>query len=122
MEPNTKMFIEELMKQVQDKIIEGFATHMEVTTQRLMELAAVDLERADRVAGLEEATATFSVWKPEVETTLAYVKLGGIEAQLLLRPQHEEPGGTLGGNSLYWIGARLHPRGIRSYGIHRRWS
>jgi hypothetical protein len=75
MEPNTKMFIEELMKQVQDKITEGFATHMEVTTQRLVELAAVDLERADRVAGLEEAAATFSVWKPEVETTLAYVKL-----------------------------------------------
>jgi hypothetical protein len=32
MEPNTKMFVKKLMKQVQDKISEGFVVHMEVTT------------------------------------------------------------------------------------------
>jgi hypothetical protein len=48
---------------------------MEVTTQRLAELAAADLERAGRVAGLEEVAAAFSAWKPEVEASLTSVKL-----------------------------------------------
>jgi hypothetical protein len=75
MEPNTKLLMEELMKQVQDKISEGFAAHMEATTQRFAVMAVADLERDDWVAGLEEAAAAFSAWKPEVEASLSSVKL-----------------------------------------------
>jgi hypothetical protein len=66
MEPNMKMLIEELMKQVRDKIkrsceeiVVNFVAHSKAIQKRFSELEAADQVQDDRVSGLESVAAVF---------------------------------------------------------------
>jgi hypothetical protein len=86
MEPNTKMFIEELMKEVRNEIhslrleIKDNFIGQEVSLNvRISELATVAQHRDERVAVLESATVdsdkAFTTWKPKVDSSLTSIKL-----------------------------------------------
>jgi hypothetical protein len=89
MEPNMKMLIEELMKEVHDEIQslrkemkDGFtkiAVHEVTVNTRISKLATVVEQREERVAVLESVVTEFDktlmTWKPEVESSLSSVRL-----------------------------------------------
>jgi hypothetical protein len=89
MEPNTKLLIEELMKEVHGEIQslrkemkDGFTeitAHEVAVNTRISELATAAEQREERVA-LLESTATeidkmLTTWKPEVESSLSSIRL-----------------------------------------------
>jgi hypothetical protein len=89
MEPNMKMLIEELMKEVHDEIQslrkemkDGFtkiAVHEVTVNTRISKLATVVEQREERVAVLESVVTEFDktlmTWKLEVESSLSSVRL-----------------------------------------------
>jgi hypothetical protein len=83
MEPNTKLLMEELIKQVHREIKEGFKEGFPVQTgiinKRFSALAVEDQKRDECVSTLESTTTSFdkafSEWKLEVKDSISAVKL-----------------------------------------------
>jgi hypothetical protein len=83
MDPNIRLLVEELVKQVQEKVREeirgGFTMHESTVNNRFSEFALMDQQREVRVVALESAVAEFDksfiAWKPEVDSSLTSVKL-----------------------------------------------
>jgi hypothetical protein len=86
MEPNTKLFMEEMLKQVREeiqvmqaKMKEGFVVHESFINNRVVEFFATEQQRDERVTMLKSATAeldkSFTTWKPEIESSITSVRL-----------------------------------------------
>jgi hypothetical protein len=87
MEPNTKIFIEQLMKEVHNEIHslqkdmkDSFATQDASINSQLTEITTSTQQREECVAMLEstatDADKVLTVWKPAVESSLSSIKLG----------------------------------------------
>jgi hypothetical protein len=79
MDPNVKLFIEELVKQmcdeVREEIHEDFSAHDIIINMCLDEFETGERHREQRVAALKSAASCLSEWKPEVNASLTSVKL-----------------------------------------------
>jgi hypothetical protein len=86
MEPNTKLFIKELMKEVRNEIHslqvemkDNFVTPEVSLNTRISELATTTQKQEEWVTGLETATANadkvLTSWKSEVDSSLSTIKL-----------------------------------------------
>jgi hypothetical protein len=86
MEPNMKILIENLMKQVRDEIKQswdditaGFATHVNTVDKRFTELSTDMKKRDDHISVLETVAASLDIsiaeWKPQVEESFHSVCL-----------------------------------------------
>jgi hypothetical protein len=79
MDPNVKLLIEEMAKQLHAEIKEGFTVHEASFTKRLDEVAVAEHLRNARLANLEEAAASsdkaLAEWRSEVDASIASVKL-----------------------------------------------
>jgi hypothetical protein len=79
MDPNVKLLIEEMAKQLRVEIKEGFAVHEASFIKRLDEVVVAEHLRDARLANLEEAAASsdkaLTEWRPEVDASIASVKL-----------------------------------------------
>jgi hypothetical protein len=86
MEPNLKMILKDLLKQVRDDIksshdgiMARFDTHTCTVNRRISEITTEELKRDDRVMALEATVANFNAsfaeWKPQVEDSIHSVKL-----------------------------------------------
>jgi hypothetical protein len=82
MEPNVKLLIEEMLKQVREEIQvmrvemkEGFVVHESFVNNRIAEFAVAEEQHEERVAVLETMTTDLSTWKPEIESSITLVKL-----------------------------------------------
>jgi hypothetical protein len=79
MDPNVKLLIEEMAKQLRTEIKEGFAVHEASFTKRFDEVAVAEHLRDARLTNLEEAAASsdkaLAEWRPEVDASIASIKL-----------------------------------------------
>jgi hypothetical protein len=86
MEPNMKILIENLMKQVRDEIKQswdditaGFAAHVNTVDKRFTELSTDMKKRDDHISVLETVAASLDIsiaeWKPQVEESFHSVCL-----------------------------------------------
>jgi hypothetical protein len=79
MEPNTKIWVEELLKQIHEEIKDGFTAHTDLVNKRFAERDIIDQARDDHVAALETTAAvmskSFSEWRPGVDASISSVKL-----------------------------------------------
>jgi hypothetical protein len=86
MELNTKLFIEELMREVRNEIHslwtemqDNFMTQEASINNHATELATTMQQHEERVAVLESAVVdtdkVFTTWKPEVEASFSTIKL-----------------------------------------------
>jgi hypothetical protein len=86
MEPNMKLLIEDLMKQVceeikqsREEIFINFVTRSEAINKHVSEMAAMDQGRDEWVTGLETTVAafdkSFAAWKSEVDESLTPIKI-----------------------------------------------
>jgi hypothetical protein len=86
MEPNLKVLLEDLMKQVRDEIKQSheeimafFDSHISTVNRRISDFTAEEQKREERVSALESSTMTFKAafneWKPQVEGSIHSVKL-----------------------------------------------
>jgi hypothetical protein len=128
MDPNVKLLIEEVAKQLHAEIKEGFASHEVTFTKHLDEVAAAEHIRDARRANLEEATASSGkalvTWRPEVDASITSVKLKlsklntfSCEAKASSGPQQ---GILIIGSAPTTASATDGPVGHHIYSIHRR--
>jgi hypothetical protein len=83
MDPNIKLLVEELVKQmwdqVREEICEGFSMHNATINMHFSEFESAEHQREQRVAALESVASSFnkclSTWKPKVDASLTFVKL-----------------------------------------------
>jgi hypothetical protein len=79
MEPNLKLLIKDLMKQVRDEIVINFVTHSEAINKCISELVVADQVHDEWVMGLETTLAAFDklfmAWKLEMDESLTSIKL-----------------------------------------------
>jgi hypothetical protein len=79
MDPNVKLLVEEMAKQLCAEIKEGFAVHKAAFAKHLDEVAATEHIRDTRLTHLEEAATSsdkaLTEWRPEVDASIASVKL-----------------------------------------------
>jgi hypothetical protein len=79
MDPNVKLLVEEMAKQLRAEIKEGFAVHKAAFAKHLDEVAATEHIHDARLTHLEEAATSsdkaLTEWRPEVDASIASVKL-----------------------------------------------
>jgi hypothetical protein len=79
MELNTKLWVEDLMKQIREEIKGVFTTHESTINLRFTEMEASSQRREEHATSLESSTVeidkSLAVWKPEVESSLTAVRL-----------------------------------------------
>jgi hypothetical protein len=79
MDPNAKLLIDVIAKQLRSEIKEDFVNHEATFTKRLDEVAAAKHIRDARLTNLEEASASsdkaLTAWRLEVDASIASVKL-----------------------------------------------
>jgi hypothetical protein len=86
MEPNLKLLLEDVLKQVcddiehsHDEILARFNSHSSVVDWHIFEFAMEEQKRNDYVSNLESAAVAFNTsfdeWKPQVEDLIHSVKL-----------------------------------------------
>jgi hypothetical protein len=79
MDPNIKLLIDKMAKDLHVEIKDGFAVHEAAFTKRIGEVLAADRVRDERVVALETVVVslnkTISTWKPELDSSISAVKL-----------------------------------------------
>jgi hypothetical protein len=79
MDPNIKLLVEELVKQMHDQKREGFSVHDSIINICFSKFKLIERQREQRITALELAVTSFdrclSMWKLEVDASLTSVKL-----------------------------------------------
>jgi hypothetical protein len=86
MEPNLKMLLEDLMKQVRDEIKQSheeimarFDSHTSTVDRRISDFTVEERKCEEHISALEASATTFSTtfneWKPQVEGSIHSIKL-----------------------------------------------
>jgi hypothetical protein len=77
MELNTKLWVEDLMKQIREEIKGVFTTHESAINLRFTEMEASSQRREEHATSLESSTVeidkSLAMWKPEVESSLTAI-------------------------------------------------
>jgi hypothetical protein len=122
MEPNVKLLMEEMLKQVREEIQvmraemkEGFAIHESFINNRVAEFTVAEKQREERVAVLETAAADLSTWKPEIESS---IKLELSKLNSFFARDAKNPSTTQAGVLQLESASKRSPAGLPADGPH----
>jgi hypothetical protein len=126
MDPNVKLLVEEVVKQLHAEIKEGFVVHKATFAKCLDEVAAAEHICDARLANLEEAAASSDKvlveWRPEVDASvkLELSKLNSFFAREAKAPTTSQQGLlTVGSAPTTSLAVATGPSGYRVAPSHR---